>query len=137
MQEKTINDIIYAQIQAAALLTPYVEIHKGLFPKCTLQSQIIKFEEEFQEYLDAETQEKAIKELGDCLIVICGIMRFAPLLAACLANEIFGIAFEIYGKTPSDMMYHVDRKFTINLGRTWRFDEKLQTYKHVGVDGNE
>lgn len=137
MQEKTINEVIYAQTQATMLLSPYMEIHKKLFPLCTAESQMTKYEEEFQEYIDAEEEEKAIKELGDCLIVICGVMRFAPSLAACLANMIFYIAIEIHGKTASDMMYYVDRKFTINLGRKWKFDEETKTYKHIGVDGNE
>lgn len=138
--EQTINSLkderAYNLKQAALLLMPYTQMHAGLFPLCTFESQLIKFKEEFGEYNEAETEEKALKELGDCLIVITGIMRFAPLIGVCLADEIFGLAYEL-GKTPTDMMVYVERKFAINLGRTWRFDEETRTYKHVGVDGNE
>ena len=138
--EQKINSIRddrgYNPKQAALLLMPYVKMHEQLFPLCTPESQMIKYEEEFAEYNEADTVEKALKELGDCLIVITGIMRFAPLLGACLADEIFGLAFEL-GKTPSEMMVYVQRKYTINLGRRWKFDEETKTYKHIGVDGNE
>ena len=83
MLKEVIDKLNYNQKQALLLLAPYVEMHKKLFPRCTGESQMVKYEEEFSEYCEADNVEKSIKELGDCLIVCVGIIRFFPLVGAC------------------------------------------------------
>lgn len=51
-------------------------IHKKLFPKATYRSQILKFNEEFDEYNTAEALEDVKNEYGDLLFVIISMRRF-------------------------------------------------------------
>lgn len=58
-----------------------VDEHKKLFPLADLQGQVMKLDEELDEYLKAITQEEKIKELADCIICCIGIFRWATLVS--------------------------------------------------------
>lgn len=58
-----------------------VDEHKKLFPLADLQGQVMKLDEELDEYLKATTMEEKIKELADCIICCIGIFRWATLVS--------------------------------------------------------
>lgn len=51
-------------------------IHKKLFPKATVYSQISQLNEEIKEYNDAEKKEDFEEELGDILNVAVSLLDF-------------------------------------------------------------
>lgn len=118
------------------LINTMVE-HKSLFPDCTVESQLAKFEEEFNEYMNSKDVDCCIKELADCLIVCAGIYRFCSPLARLAAREIFSTAKDCFGVCPDCLVKEARRKWNINKSRKWVFDTVLGVYKHVGKDGNE
>jgi hypothetical protein len=102
--------------------------HEKLFPKADLASQVIKLEEELNEVGEAKDEDHVIRELADCVICCAGMYRFAPKTAELLDGAI-GTASRKY------VDEEVERKWRINLKRTWEWNGK--TYKHKGKDGNE
>ena len=100
--------------------------HEQLFPICSLESQILKMEEELNELKQAATIEQVINETADCIIVCAGIYRFSPLTAQRLLGSLV-----IMG----GMEEAVERKWNINMNRKWKFVNGV--YKHVGKDGHE
>lgn len=105
--------------------------HEKLFPLADLQGQVLKLEEEFKEYrrawLDCDDKQ-AKKEVADILIVCAGIYRWCPIVA----SEIEYLFAKVYDY---DVEEEVNRKWQVNLNRTWEYKEGK--YHHVGVDGNE
>lgn len=105
--------------------------HEKLFPVCTLESQVLKMEEECKELYMVQNTDNAVKELADCIIVCAGIYRFTPNFARTVANEIINANIDIV----EELEKEVNRKWQINLKRKWEF--KNGVYKHIGKDGNE
>jgi DNA repair exonuclease SbcCD ATPase subunit len=105
--------------------------HSELFALASLESQIWKLEEEISEYKEATELYQEMKELADCFIVCIGIYRFTPVVAKQIIQGLIDssdINLEAVEK-------EVERKWQINLKRTWEWNGK--TYKHKGTDGNE
>ena len=108
--------------------------HATLFPHATADSQFVKMEEEIGEFLSALTEEQCVKELADIWIVCAGLNRWHPKTAkSILAFYSDEFVDKEYGI--SNIENEVNRKWQVNLGRTWVWNGK--TYKHVGKDGNE
>lgn len=63
------------------------EVHKQLFPNATLETQCAKFDEEYNEYLEAEGIE-ALEEIADMFIVACGIYNFNKAIGNLLCGNI-------------------------------------------------
>ena len=105
--------------------------HEELFPRASLESQLIKLEEELKEFDDADDYEHKIKEAADVEIVCAGLYRWFPLAAWWFVDgfeSTEGINWELVKK-------EVDRKWNINQLREWVWDGR--TYRHKGKDGNE
>lgn len=107
------------------------KIHAQLFPEATLESQIKKFEEEFEEVEHAAkilvSDEETKNELADLFIVACGIKRFSkPLFTILEAGLIEGI--------PDRQEYAeaIVNKMNKNIKRKW--DNKNGLYKHTTLN---
>lgn len=107
------------------------KIHAQLFPEATLESQIKKFEEEFEEVEHAAkilvSDEETKNELADLFIVACGIKRFSkPLFTILEAGLIKGI--------PDRQEYAeaIVNKMNKNIKRKW--DNKNGLYKHTTLN---
>lgn len=103
-------------------LEKLAESHKALFPKATLESQVIKLEEELIELHNAVEFDDILKEKADVIIVCIGIYRFAPAVASYLLPTALSELEE----------QEVNRKWQLNLKRKWEWNGK--TYHHVGED---
>lgn len=102
--------------------------HEELFPKATLETQMLKLEEELTECVTAEDMQSLEKELGDCVLVCCGIYRFAPKVALLILCELENTA-EYFG---IDLKRAADKKWEVNKKRTWNIENGI--YHHEGAD---
>jgi hypothetical protein len=115
-----------------SILTKIAEEHADIFPKATLETQIEKLAEEFEEKENAEDEEQMLNEQADCFICLAGIYRFSPKVEKALAKILPNVI-----TMGSDTMRKALKKWEINKQRKWHFDEKTGKYKHIGTDGNE
>jgi uncharacterized protein YabN with tetrapyrrole methylase and pyrophosphatase domain len=67
-----------------------LSIHKELFPKANVRSQLLQFNEEKAEYETADNIEDAYNEYGDLIFVIISLMRFEE------TREIATLLLDIY-----------------------------------------
>ena len=103
-----------------------VDEHKKLFPLADLQGQVMKLDEELNEYLTATTMEEKIKELADCIICCIGIFRWTNLVSRAYLSFIYSrINKDLY----KDIIKEVNNKWQININRTWEY--KDGKYYHV------
>ena len=72
---------------AGELANKVSEVHKQLFPNATLKTQCAKFEEEYEEYKQAQGIE-ALEELADLFIVACGIYNFNKAIGTLIYSNI-------------------------------------------------
>lgn len=107
--------------------------HKKLFPRATLETQVKKLEEEINEVIEADGYNEIVDELADCLIVCCGIYRFAKKVALNNASNFVGIA-EAFG-FKSILFKRAEEKWKINLSRKWSY--RNGKYHHKGVENEK
>ena len=107
------------------------EVHAQLFPDATLESQIKKFEEEFEEVEHAAkvlmSDEETKNELADLYIVACGIKRFSEPLFAILQA---GLVKDIPDR--QEYAEAIIAKMNKNIKRKW--DNKNGLYKHTTLN---
>lgn len=106
--------------------------HRETFPDTTLDGQITKFNEEWDEYFWAKTREEKIKELADVFIVACGIARFD------LQEGLYyiGDAWQLYADSPfgwDDLGPAIEAKMKRNRTRTWGKTAE-GTYHHTNEE---
>ena len=94
-----------------------IEWHKQTFPDATLEGQVKKFKEEYDEYYAGQQN---ICELADMYIVACGIARFDGVVAL----EFFAIVYQIMRQwTVIGAIYlfkeMIDKKMKKNRKRIW------------------
>lgn len=112
--------------------------HERLFPKADLNSQVVKLEEEIEEYKQAACAgnwEQAKKELADIGIVCIGVYRFTPSVAAWVFGRCSQCASSYKDYGGPQLEHAIIRKWKINEGRKWEWNGT--TYHHVGKDGEE
>ena len=102
-----------------------VDEHIKLFPLANLEGQILKLDEELNEYLKATTEEEKIQELADCIICCIGIYRWATLVS----RSYMAMIFSKKQDKIKDIINAVANKWQINLNRTWEY--KDGRYHHV------
>ena len=107
------------------------EIHAQLFPDATLESQIKKFEEEFEEVEYAAkvlmSDEETKNELADLYIVACGIKRFSEPLFTILQA---GLVKDIPDR--QEYAEAIIAKMNKNIKRKWNNNNGL--YKHTTLN---
>lgn len=102
------------------------EWHKITFPEATLESQLLKLDEELKEVVAAQRArefEHSYNELADVYIVACSLkIRF---------NSTIGSYFVglIEEKLSPNLQARIDKKMDENLKRKWEF--KNGVYRHV------
>lgn len=102
------------------------EWHKRTFPEATLESQLLKLDEELKEVVAAKRArefEHFYNELADVYIVACSLkIRF---------NSTIGSYFlGLIEENPApNMQERIDKKMDENLKRKWEF--KNGVYRHV------
>lgn len=126
---------IQEKLYCRTFLREMAERHEKLFPNADLLSQVKKFDEEYQEYWNAEDSVDGLKELADCLIVCAGIYRFLPGLGYTTALRVCEMVGDFNEGTIVQLVKKAEEKWSINERRKWQFVDGV--YKHVGVDGNE
>ena len=102
-----------------------VDEHIKLFPLANLEGQILKLDEELNEYLKATTEAEKIQELADCIICCIGIYRWATLVS----RSYMAMIFSKKQDKIKDIINAVANKWQINLNRTWEY--KDGRYHHV------
>lgn len=95
-----------------------IEWHEKTFPDATLEGQIKKFNEEYNEYHVASPD---MRELADMYIVVCGIARFDGVIAL----EFFSVVFQILHSWNTVGAVYVfkeiiDEKMEKNRKRIWK-----------------
>ena len=99
-----------------------IKWHKQTFPDCTYESQLLKLEEELEEYKEARKPYK-ITELADIYIVSLVLMdRFESLIG----SHIFEWADKIFKIIGYDA---VKEKFEANKDRVWIIDRGVYRHK--------
>ncbi len=113
--------------------------HQELFKDVTLMSQIIKFDEEYDEMNEAikhidENPDAFYEELADMFIVACGITRINVALGLCLCKSVADDFIYKKDKDGSDyscvLTDKVIEKMNKNIKRVWS-KTKDGNYKHV------
>ena len=109
------------------LMKDIKNVHKSLFPKATLQSQVAKYEEECIELATATNGKEICEEFADIFIVACGLMRFSPQLGVDLCSNIIKTVKDEDGKTL--LVEAICNKMNINQSRDWN-ETNDGFYKH-------
>ena len=112
------------------LIQKIIEIHEQLFPNATLNSQLDKFQEEFEETKEAiGKQEQYKEEIADMFIVGCGIKRYNRAVGLAIIKSIlddFETTEQLY-----DLAKQIINKMNKNINRKW--DNKNGLYKHISI----
>lgn len=103
-----------------------VDEHKKLFPLADLGGQIMKLDEELDEYLKSLNEDERMKELADCVICCIGIYRWATLVSRSYMAMILKFKTEKQLKLIAE---EVNRKWQINLNRTWEYKDGYYHHK--------
>ena len=101
-----------------------IKWHEETFPEATLDGQMAKFNEEYDEWKDAKTPEESNKELADMFIVACGLARFTY-------DPVFFSLVHTLGNS-LDLHKSINEKMKLNRTRQWT--KGNGEYKHIGVD---
>lgn len=137
MEIKELEQINYESL--LEFIERIVNTHKELFHDVTLMSQIAKFDEEYDEMIEAnkhiaEEPDKYLEELADMFIVACGILRFNEALGYCLCKSIaddFIYKEDDKGNNYlSELTIKVIEKMNKNIKRVWSKTAD-GNYKHV------
>lgn len=106
------------------------KVHEQLFPKATLQSQCDKFDEEYEEYKNAETGNDICLEYADCYIVAAGIYRFNKNLGDFLGKSLIS-ALGDNQTLINSLANAIVTKMNKNIDRKWNNKDGL--YKHIST----
>ena len=87
-----------------------IQWHTATFPQATLESQILKWQEEFKELEQANNYRSYLLELCDCIIVATAFKRY-------------GKAGEVLSRTFNDCLLSV----LDNKKENWDFDKAILT----------
>lgn len=102
-----------------------IEWHTKTFPDATMEGQLIKLEEEMNEFLNSETKEEKLKEAADIYIVLCGLKRW---------NSLIGNFVKDFWFLPTISLYNaVVEKMNKNKARIWAKTTE-GTYHHTNKE---
>ncbi len=108
--------------------------HKATFLNATLETQIMKFKEEYEEMEQADNYRNYVNELCDCIIVATAFKRFgeAGNVLYNIFNQFIKITLdnkkENWDFDSEIIERFVEAKLKINKQRKWEFING--TYKH-------
>lgn len=102
--------------------------HEYLFYNATLEAQIDKYYEEYQEFGEAKERKDCLEELADMYICAIGIMRFKWVIGSHLIDNIV----KNFGYAEEEILLAVINKMNILQHREW--EENNGYYKHKVFD---
>lgn len=114
------------------LETQIYDWHIKTFPDATLESQLLKLNEEFKEYIESPSREECIKELADIYIVNQALSRWNCEIGEVLFNSLWLYYNEVKSNkaiTPLEMYEAIANKMKINKQRVWK-KNKDGVYHH-------
>jgi hypothetical protein len=109
------------------LIQDIIKVHKELYPNATLQTQIEKYEEEFNELKASKDVTSIVMEFADVFICSCGIRRFSDIVGRDLGTNILRSITNDDDKII--LMEAVCRKMNENQKRVWK-ETKDGYYDH-------
>lgn len=103
--------------------------HEECFPDATLEGQLIKLEEECNEWMTAVEPENSAKELADIFIVCCGLKRWDSIVGKILTLDLLNDLTHY-----NDVFYkQVYNKHQKNKSRIWQKTAE-GTYHHTNAE---
>lgn len=96
-----------------------IEWSEFAFPDATLYGQIDKFNKEYEEYFDADTDSDKLKELADVFIVAFSISRFDIGEGLYYIND----AIQLHSDSVfsmDELVEAIQNKMAINRQRKWK-----------------
>lgn len=102
-----------------------IEWHTKTFPDATIEGQLIKLEEEMNEFSNSETKEEKLKEAADIYIVLCGLKRWDCQIEKFLTRFCFAPSISLYNA--------VVEKMNKNKARIWAKTTE-GTYHHTNKE---
>ena len=115
----------------STLFDKVVEVHKKLFPDATLQSQCDKYDEEYEEFDNADDGEEVCYEYADMFIVAAGISRFNKHLGEYL-SQLMVKSLGDSSKMRMEFAEAIVDKMNKNIDRKWNNNNGL--YKHTTIN---
>ena len=110
--------------------------HQATFPDADLQSQIIKWDEEYKEICFATNYDDLLMEIADCVIVATSFKRYGvvgEILEQVFNKSLLKIAdhdyFDIENIQANIINDKVKEKLEINKTRKWKLENGI--YKHI------
>lgn len=108
------------------------KVHEYLFFDTNLMAQMSKYNDEFNEYLNAKDEKERIMELADMYICACGIKRFDYVIGCHLCNAVL----DTFGYSREKILDAIVEKMNILQERKWDRDDNGY-YQHICIDENE
>lgn len=103
------------------------KVHEQLFPDATLESQCAKFDEEYEEFENADGIDVCL-ELADCFIVAAGIYRFSKGLGDFI-GKLITLTLNKNQELRASLAVAIVTKMNKNIDRQWNNTDGY--YKHV------
>lgn len=110
-----------------------IKWHEQTFPDATLEGQIEKFKDEYEEYYEADKKDAygkaTLMELADLVIVACGIARFNLVQGLDAFDDALNIINHASCFFVEDVDEAVQEKMAINRKRKW--GKGKGNYQHI------
>ena len=110
-----------------------IEWHEQTFPDATLEGQLQKYQDELQEYYEADEKDAygkaALMELSDLVIVACGIARFNLVQGLDAFDDALHMINHASCFCVEEVNEAVQEKMAINRNRKW--GKGKGNYQHV------
>lgn len=100
--------------------------HEQTFPDTSLSEQLLKLEEELQEWDDAVNTENELKEAADIFIVCCGLKRWNSYVGSFVRDNLI----DYYVSSYDLLKCYIITKFDKNKKRVWQ-KQSNGTYHHI------
>ena len=114
-------------------ITSIILWHEQTFPDATLDGQLQKFADEYEEYYEADKKDSygkaALMELADLVIVACGIARFDLVQGLDAFDDALHIINHASCFCVEEVNEAVQEKMQINRNRKWSIGKGI--YQHI------
>ena len=109
LMEQFLNEFLALQKEIAGW-------HTNTFPETTFSGQLLKLEEELEEFRQTTTRAESLKELADVFIVCAGLTRWNSHIAQIILIEF--ILKNQFGFSGEEIIQAIKAKMEINKERT-------------------
>ena len=91
--------------------------NKKTFPDATMAGQLMKLEEELEEFAKAKTVQEQRNEIADIFIVLGGLKRWDCMIGNFMCNKLF---YDMHACVLKSVLKAIRRKMDINRKRAWK-----------------